>query len=71
MKKIIQKINAVLQMVLLAPVKLPGKSLNIFKCIALGLGIVETVLDAEQKKKVDGNTLPENIPDLKEESDET
>lgn len=50
MKKIINKIGQVLQVILLAPVKLPGKALNIIKYIALGLGVVETVLDDKYKK---------------------
>lgn len=50
MKKIINKIGQVLQVILLAPVKLPGKALHIIKYIALGLGIVETVLDDPDKK---------------------
>ncbi|WP_400261159.1 hypothetical protein ACFX5U_14510 [Sphingobacterium sp. SG20118] len=49
MKKILKKISRVLQVVLLAPVKLPGKALNILKYIALGLGVVETVLDKEEE----------------------
>jgi hypothetical protein len=50
MKKVISKIGQVLQVILLAPVKLPGKALNIIKYIALGLGVVETVLDDKVKK---------------------
>lgn len=53
MKKIINKIGQVLQVILLAPVKLPGKALHIIKYIALGLGIVETVLDDPDKKGED------------------
>jgi hypothetical protein len=53
MKKIINKIGQVLQVILLTPVKLPGKALNIIKYIALGLGIVETVLDDPDKKEAD------------------
>ncbi|MNH86925.1 hypothetical protein HS960_05650 [Sphingobacterium paramultivorum] len=45
MKKIFNKIGQVLQLVLAAPVKLPGKVGNVLKYLALGLGIVETVLD--------------------------
>lgn len=45
MKKIFYKIGQVLQLVLAAPVKLPGKVGNVIKYLALGLGIVETVLD--------------------------
>ena len=47
MKKIIDKIAKVLQVILLAPVKLPNKALNIAKYIALGLGIVESVLEKD------------------------
>ena len=35
---------------LMAPIKLPGKALNIIKYIALGVGVVETVLDDKEKK---------------------
>ncbi len=45
MKKIFNKIGQVLQLVLAAPVKLPGKVGNVLKYLALGLGIMETVLD--------------------------
>ncbi|MBB2951547.1 hypothetical protein [Sphingobacterium sp. JUb56] len=50
MKIIIQKISRALQVVLMAPIKLPGKALNIIKYIALGLGVVETVMDDKDKK---------------------
>ncbi|MCW2259458.1 MULTISPECIES: hypothetical protein [Sphingobacterium] len=61
MKKIIQKISAALQVVLLAPIKLPGKALNIIKYIALGLGVVETVLDDKDKKGEEESPPPEQI----------
>lgn len=48
MKKIFNKIGQVLQLVLAAPVKLPGKVGNVIKYLALGLGIVETVLDEDK-----------------------
>lgn len=48
MKKIFNKIGQVLQLVLAAPVKLPGKVGNILKYVAIGLGILETVLNEEQ-----------------------
>jgi len=48
MKKILNKIGQVLQVVLLAPVKLPSKAVNILKYIALGLGVLETVLEKEK-----------------------
>lgn len=38
-----------MQLVLLAPVKLPGKVLNIIKYVALGLGVIESVLDKEKE----------------------
>lgn len=37
-------------MTLLAAVKSEGKALNIIKYIALGLGVVETVLEDKDKK---------------------
>ncbi|MND74667.1 hypothetical protein D3C87_466970 [compost metagenome] len=48
MKKILNKIGQVLQVVLAAPLKLPGKAGNILKYIALGLGILETVLEEDK-----------------------
>lgn len=56
MKKILNKIGAVLQVVLAAPLKLPGKVGNILKYIAVGLGVLETVL-----KKEDDKPPPEGI----------
>lgn len=61
MKNIIQKISQALQVVLLAPIKLPGKALNIIKYIALGLGVVETVLDDKDKKGEEESPPPEQI----------
>ena len=66
MKKIINKIGQVLQVILLAPVKLPGKALNIIKYIALGLGIVETVLDDPDKKEAEESPPDESIVQQKE-----
>ncbi|MDF2850805.1 MAG: hypothetical protein K0S31_1490 [Sphingobacterium multivorum] len=48
MKKILKKIGQVLQVVLAAPVKWPGKAGNILKYIAVGLGILETVMEEEK-----------------------
>ncbi|MDQ1151166.1 hypothetical protein QE382_003150 [Sphingobacterium zeae] len=53
MKKILNKIGQVLQVVLAAPVKWPAKAGNILKYIALGLGIVKTVME-EEKDADDG-----------------
>ncbi len=54
MKKIFNKIGQVLQLLLTAPVKLPGKVGNVLKYLALGLGIVETVLDEAKSPPDDG-----------------
>lgn len=77
MKKILNKIGQVLQMVLMAPVKLPEKAGNILKYIALGLGILETVMKEEKPPpeavdEPDDNTDPAD-PGRKERSgaDET
>lgn len=56
MKKIIKKMNEVIQIILMAPVKLPGKMLNIIKYIGLGLGIIESVIvekDEQDQKDVE------------------
>lgn len=67
MKNIIQKISQALQVVLLAPIKLPGKALNIIKYIALGLGVVETVLDDKVKKgEEEGPPPPKELLSNKE-----
>jgi len=50
MKNIINKISQALQVVLLAPIKLPGKALNIIKYVAVGLGIIEAVLDEDKQE---------------------
>lgn len=51
MKKIIKKINKAVQVVLLAPVKLPAKAMHVIKYIALGLGILDSVLDKGETEK--------------------
>lgn len=50
MKKIINKIGTVLGLVLSAPIKLPGKALNIIRYLALGLGIVESVINEDDQQ---------------------
>ncbi|WP_282638705.1 hypothetical protein [Sphingobacterium thalpophilum] len=45
MKKVIHKIGRALQVVLSAPVKLPGKVPAFLKYLAIGLGIIEVVID--------------------------
>lgn len=57
MNKIIKKVSAAVQLVLLAPVKLPGKVLNIIKYLALGLGVIESVLDKEKEGAQDDDEI--------------
>lgn len=49
MKKIIKKIGGAIQIILLAPVKLPVKVLNILKYIGLGMGIIESVMVEDEE----------------------
>lgn len=68
MKKVISKIGQVLQVILHAPVKLPGKALNIIRYIALVLGVVETVLDDKDKKgEEEASIKRQSIPDKEKE----
>ncbi|WP_343556855.1 hypothetical protein [Sphingobacterium sp.] len=67
MKKILNKIGQVLQVVLAAPVKWPGKAGNILKYIAVGLGILETVM--EQEKPPVDNAEGEMLPKERSEAD--
>lgn len=50
MNKIIKKLSQAVQVLLLAPIKLPAKALNIIKYVAVGLGIIESVLDKEEEE---------------------
>jgi len=73
MKKILNKIGQVLQVVLAAPVKLPAKAGNILKYIALGLGIMETVLEEDKPppEEVDQPNLDSSLGEERREDDET
>ncbi|WP_147420888.1 hypothetical protein [Sphingobacterium siyangense] len=64
MKKLFNKIGQVLQLVLAAPVKLPGKVGNVLKYLALGLGIVETVLDEAKPQPAVKDREPQSEADL-------
>ncbi|MEN5194348.1 hypothetical protein [Sphingobacterium faecium] len=56
MKKIIKKISGAIQVILLAPVRLPSKVLHILKYIGLGLGIIESVIvEDEESASADKN----------------
>ncbi|SKB95241.1 hypothetical protein SAMN05660841_03221 [Sphingobacterium nematocida] len=56
MNKIIKKISQVVQVILLAPIKLPGKALNIVKYIAVGLGVLEAISGDEDDKAEGGDS---------------
>ncbi|QIH31646.1 hypothetical protein [Sphingobacterium sp. DR205] len=56
MKKIVNKIGKVLGLVLAAPIKLPGKALNIVRYLALGLGIIESVINEDDQVISEGET---------------
>ena len=43
------------------PIRLPGKALNIIKDIALGLGVVEIVLDDKHEKGEEGASPSERV----------
>lgn len=49
MKSIVKKISRALQVILMAPVKLPAKIAGVLKYVALGLGVIESVLDGDDK----------------------
>lgn len=49
MKKIVKKISSAIQIILLAPVKLPAKVLNVLKYIGLGMGIIESVMVEDEE----------------------
>lgn len=45
MKKVIKKLRNAVNVVLLAPVKFPAKVMQIMKYVALGLGIIDKVME--------------------------
>lgn len=64
MKKIINRIGTILGLVLSAPIKLPGKALNIIRYVALGLGIIESVVN-EQEEVIDQvDQLGQQVQDI-------
>lgn len=54
MNKIIKKISGAVQLVLMAPVKLPGQALLILKYVAIGLGIIEKVMEKTSEQGGEG-----------------
>jgi len=70
MKTIINKIGKVLGLVLAAPIKLPGKALNIVRYLALGLGIIESVINKDDQMISDGETDEAGSEDKVDQSGE-
>ncbi|TDQ77976.1 hypothetical protein [Sphingobacterium yanglingense] len=62
MHKIIKKISQAVQVVLLAPIKLPVKALNIIKYVAIGLGVLEAVV-GDGDEGIEGEPLPNSLRD--------
>ena len=52
MNKIIKKISQAVQVLLLAPVKLPGKALNIIRYVAVGLGVLEAMTSEKEEEVI-------------------
>lgn len=61
MKKVLNKIGQALQMVLLAPVKLPAKLGNGLRYLALVLGLLETLLEEEQQQPDAGAEVADKV----------
>ncbi|TDQ79310.1 hypothetical protein [Sphingobacterium yanglingense] len=59
MNKIIKKISQAVQVLLLAPIKLPAKALNIIKYVAVGLGILEAMTSEKEEEEPVPNSLGE------------
>jgi len=53
MKKFMNKISQVIQILLLAPVQLPNKVLKIIKYVALSVGLLEEILEDKDDKEND------------------
>jgi len=53
MKKFVRKISQAVQVVLLAPIKLPAKAMSVLKYIAVGLGIIEQVMDGKDNPEAE------------------
>lgn len=64
MKTIIGKMRQAVQVVLLAPIKLPAKLLHILKYAAVGLGILDSLVDHKEEQS------PEVAQQEEEEGDE-
>lgn len=72
MHKIIKKISQAVQVLLLAPIKLPGKAINIIKYVAVGLGILEAVTGKGEERPVPDSLRDdkEPVPSVRDEGSE-
>ncbi|WP_400261896.1 hypothetical protein ACFX5U_20305 [Sphingobacterium sp. SG20118] len=71
MKKWFNKISRAVQVILMAPVKLPGKVMSILKYVGLGLGVIEMVLEQPDDKAEQHNDTAEKKSDSAGLSEET
>lgn len=67
MHKIIHKISRAVNVVLMAPIKIPGKVLNIVKYVAVALGVLESVLEQENDPDEKENIERKEAADEKSE----
>jgi hypothetical protein len=49
--------------ILLAPVKLPGKAVDILKYLAIGVGIIESVIDEKKELEKDSTGKEGGVKD--------
>lgn len=60
-----------LQVLLLAPIKLPGKVVNVLKYLAVGIGLLQRALEEDKSyAPPPASKVPENSDDLVESIDE-
>lgn len=64
MKTLIKKMRQAVQVVLLAPIKLPSKVATMLKYAAVGLGILDSIVDSEKE-------APHDAKQEEEEADES
>lgn len=63
MKKIIKTLSKAVQMILAAPVKLPAKIQQVAKYVALALGILEAVVQEDERTPQAGEEASDEAPD--------
>ena len=67
MKKIVSKIANALHVILMAPIKLPAKAMNILKYVAVGLGILEAALEEEESPPKATDQITNKEPTMSEQ----